>query len=187
MSRYNQATPNSGGQDATETPTGSTSPVHQERIVQQENTNGELHLTCRKDPEHPGEWRCRPVSGRGMQKAVSSLTTPPVDTPPRKSDAGGSRTPDSEGVETWIRGNGETISVRPIEHRGKVLYEPVDIIPYHQPVDPQPTTMKTARHDPPAARSRLSRCGEGSKGSCTLPRTRFSTRVKQNDQARGEP
>jgi len=186
MSRFDQATPNSDGQNTPKTPTGSPSP-DRERIASQENTDEDFHLTCRKDPEHPSEWRCRLVSDPVVQNAVSSLTTPPVDTHPRKADAGGSKTPDSEGVEVWSRNNVETMRVKRIERGGRVLFEPIETTPKSQSADPQSSPLKTAKQDPSVGRTQLCRCGEGSKDSCTLPRTRSSTRVRQNDQARGGP
>lgn len=175
----------SGKQDLPKTLNGSTSPVHQERIVQQENTNGELHLTCRKDPEHNGEWRCTQDPGPVVQKAVSSLTTLPVDTLSSTSDERDSRTAEGKDIETWTRGNGEVISVRQIEHKGKVLYEPVNTISQPQPADQQPHLMKATKQDPSVGRTQLCRCGEGSKSSHKLPGIHHSTRERQSDQTTG--
>ena len=183
--RGNSEVSTSGEQDAPETPAGSISP-DQEKIAPQENTDEDLHLRCKEDPRHPGDLRCRLVSHPVVQKAASSLTTPPVDTHPRKSDAGGSKTPDSEGVEVWSRNNVETMRVKRIERGGRVLFEPIETTPKSQSADPQSSPLKTAKQDPSVGRTQLSRCGEGSKGSCTLPRTRLSTRVRQNDQTREE-
>jgi hypothetical protein len=171
----------SGKHDLPKTPAGSTSPIHQERIVPQENANGELHLTCRKDPEHNGEWRCIQDPGPVVQKVVSSLTTPPVDTPSSTSEERDSRTPGGEDVETWSRDNGESVTVRRIEYEGKVVFEPIEITPQSQPADTPPPHLKAAKLDPSVGRTQVSRLGGGSKGSCKLP----GTHGRQSDQRTG--
>lgn len=172
----------SGEQDAPKTPAGSTSPIHQERIVPQENTTGDLHLTCNEDPLHPGELRCRLVSGPVVPNADSSVSTSSADSLPDKSGEDGSETSASDGVEVWNRNNGEAMRVKRIEWEGRVLFLPIDATQKPQPVDPQSPSVKTAKQDSAVGRSRLSRVG--GKGSCTLLGTHHSTRVRQNDQTR---
>ncbi|MGD0080919.1 MAG: hypothetical protein ABSB80_09770 [Methanoregula sp.] len=177
----------SGEQDVPKTPAGSTSPVHQERIVLQENNDGDLHLTCRQDPGHPGEWRCTQVPGPVVPKADSSVSMPSDDTLPGKSSEVGSGTPASDGVEVWNRSNGETLRVKRIEHEGSVLFLPIAATPQPQPVDPQSPPVKTTKQDPAVGRTQMSRRGSGSKASCKLSGMRPSPRAKQNDQISGGP
>jgi hypothetical protein len=189
MSRFNRTTAKSGEQDSSlpETPTGSTSPVHQERIVPQENNDGDLHLTCRKDPAHPGEWRCTQDPGPVVPKADNSVSMPSDDIPTGKSSQGGSGTPASDGVEVWNRSNGETMHVRRIEWEGRELFLPINPPPKPQSEDPQYPPVKTAKQDPAVGRTQMSRSGSGSKASCKLSGMRSSTHPKQDDQISGEP
>jgi hypothetical protein len=177
----------SGKQDAPKTPAGATSPVHQDRTVPQENTDGDLHLTCRLDPDHPGEWRCTQVPEPVVPKANNSVSMLSADALPGKSGEGSSCTSDSDGVEVWSRNNGETMRVKRVEHEGGVLFLPVATTPQPQPVDPQTPQVKTARQDHTVGRTQMSRCGSGSKGSCKLTGMRSSTSAKTNSQPSGGP
>ena len=185
MERKNKES-TSGEQDVPQTPAGSTT-LDKEKLVPQENTDEPVILACKKDPESPGEYRCKPVSKPVVPKAVSSLTMQPSDTPSIRFGEGDSGTPDSNGVEIWSRNNGETMRVRRIECEGRVLFLPIDDTPKPQSEDPQSPMVKTAKQDSSVGRSQLSRCGGGAKGSCKLPGMRSSTRVKQNDQTHGGP
>jgi hypothetical protein len=182
--RVNDKHSKSGEQVAPKTPAGSTSPVHQERIALQENTAEDLHLTCRLDPEHPGEWRCISVPGPVVPNGDSSVSAPSVDTPLRKSDEGRSKNPDGDEVEIWNR-NGETMSVKRIEHEGKMLFLPIAITSEPQHIDPQAPLVTTAKLDLAVGRPQMSRWGSGGKGSCKLTGMRSSTSAKKNDQNSG--
>jgi hypothetical protein len=88
--------------------------------VSQENTDEELSLVCKRDPDHPGEYRCRPT-------LVSKTTSPPA--PVVSTDHEG-KIPEShshvEGnVETWTRADGSTVRVRRIQRFGSEIYVPV--------------------------------------------------------------
>jgi hypothetical protein len=178
----------SGKQDAPETPNGSTSPSPSEgNDVPHENTEEPVIMACWKHPTDPGRYLCTQVLKPGAAKAVSSLPTPPVDTPSQTSEARGSPTPDSDGVEVWSRNNGETMRVKRVEHEGSVLFLPIAATPQPQPVDPQSPPVKTTKQDTAVGRTQMPRSGSGSKASCKLPGMRSSTRVKQNDQISGGP
>jgi hypothetical protein len=127
-------------------------------------------LACRKNPLHPGEYICTEVPNPVTPKGVSSLPVPPVDTPSQISETKGSRAPDSDGIEVWSRSDGKTISVRRIEHEGRVAFEPVEALPQPLPEDPPSPSLKTERQDPSVGRTRASRFGDGGKG-CNLSRT----------------
>lgn len=173
----------SGKQDAPKTQAGSTSPVHQERIVPQENTDGDLHLTCRLDPDHPGEWRCTSVPGPVVINTDSSVSTPSAETAASKSGDGGSSIPTDDGIEVWSRSNGEAMRVKRVEHEGSVLYLPIAATPQPPTVDHQSLQVKTVKQAPTVGRTQTSPCGSGSKRSCPLPSSRRSARAKQDDQA----
>jgi len=175
--------PNSRRQNAPKTPAGSTSPVHQERIASQENTDDDLHLLCKRDPDRPGVWRCTSVPGPVVPTVDSSGSTPSADTLSGKSDEGGSGIPTDDGIEVWSRNNGETMRVKRVEHEGGVLYLPIAATPQPQPLDHQPPQVKTVKQDPTVGRTQTSPCGSGSKRSCPLPSSHRSARVKQDDQA----
>jgi len=182
MRRSNETESNSGGQDMPQTPAGSTSPLHQERIAQQENTDDKpVIMACTPIPGHPGKLLCNFLMPETeVQKALSSVTMPVVDTPPGKSDKAGSGTPDS-GVETWIRGDGKTIDVRRIECDRRVVFEPIDTPVKPQSGDPQVPQSNT-KQDPSAGRTQSSQFGGRIKTTCKLPRMHSPTRVRQNDQ-----
>lgn len=186
MSRLNESV-NSGGKDALKTPagSGSTSPVHQERIVPQENTDGDLHLSCRRDPEHPGEWRCTQDLGPVVPKAISPVNTPPVETPSSKTGEGSSTIPDSGEVEIWSRSNGDAMRVKRIEWEGRVLFLPIATTPISQ--DHQTPPVKTAKLDLTVGRTQMSRSGSGGKGCCKLTGMKSATLVKQKEQSNGGP
>jgi hypothetical protein len=183
----NNSVSESGEQDAPKSPTGITFPV-QDKTIPQENTDEDLHLTCRKDPMHTDEWRCKPVPGPVTPKTVSSVTSHSEEQTSQKSDDGNLKTtPDGDGVEVWNRSNGETLHVKRIEWEGRELYLPIAATSQPQPVDPQSPLVKTAKQDPKVGRTQTSPCGSGSKRSCPLPSSRLSARAKQDDQARRGP
>src|SRR5208283_2413123 len=177
----------SGEQVAPKTPAGSTSPVHQERIALQENTAEDLHLTCRLDPEHPGEWRCTSIPGPVVPNADRSVSTPSADTTASKSGEGGSGIPTSDGIETWRRNNGEILRVKRVECEGRMLFEPIEAGPKSQSADPSSPPLTTVKQDLSVGRTQFSRLGRCGKCSDRLTQGRPSTPAKQNDPAGERP
>ena len=182
MKRLNETESNSGGQDMPQTPTGSTSPVHQERIESQRNTDGDLHLTCRLDPDHPGEWRCTSVPGPVVPTTDSSVSTPSAETAVGRTGQVGSGIPTDDGIEVWRRSNGDAMRLKRVEHEGSVIFLPVATTPQPQPVNPQSPQEKPVTQEPAVGRFQASRCGRANNGSCKMPGIHPATRIQQNDQ-----
>lgn len=179
--------PNSSGQTAPKTPTGSTSPVHEERIAQQENTDEGEIWACRPDPDHPGEYRCRPSSNPVLRKTVNPVITPSAGSPSQVSGQGNSTNPDAEVVETWVRSDGMTIDVRQVECDGKMLYEQIATIPHDSPTDPQSRPVQTTKQNLSVGRIPASRYVGRIKTACVRPGRHTPTDGKPDDSSRERP
>ena len=168
-------------QDETKTTNGA-SPKGEN--VLQENTDETKNLVCRRHPDRPDLWLCQEVEGQRKQKTVSTSNPPPGNSASPASGEKSSRNSDAEQIETWSRDNGETISVQRMEHRGRVVYVPVEILK-PQSAGRQPSVQPEEPQDSQVARARLRLFGRKNTKSCPLPRTRPSTHTREDEQTRG--
>jgi hypothetical protein len=91
-----------------------------EKAVAQENTSEEFSLLCRRDPDNPGEYRCRPVPVVTKSPPVTSAQEPGL-----KKTAGCSLPKTPGNIEIWTRADGTSIKVRRILRHGTEVFAPV--------------------------------------------------------------
>jgi len=93
---------------------------------EQKNTGEEFPFLCKADPEHPGEFRCRPVQGLPALSGKNKPRMGPNGSHSREQKSGGGKLLLAGKMETWKRPDGTTIRVvRRLQADGNEIFFPV--------------------------------------------------------------